>query len=473
MGCCQSHWHSLCCAKYGGHRVGRYTANLRASAKSLTEEDLFHGKKYQVALELIRGVDDGDGSRLEQELVADALVLAKAILKFQGQLAEDVFMSAHHEAACSCCSCVVYFDDWRTGDFTERWAGDLRCVLLFRSIQEGPARKMCESVARCVAGVLGSGGGSATPMAALVAAARAIPNKDDGGATQDVPSVLEGWPSHGWMSHVGGHMDDDMWDRGDFPPVFSKSQPWSFLAHADLAEVRAAANILGSEDAPNDVEATHFISDSALWSVGGWGRMLGADGSANSWTIIDSFCGLDLLYARCVNVSAPFHEAMDLLFEGIQGCTVIHAMMKKYVRARAKIKDPDEYRDRSNPWSHLKDVLRVSSRFETVDALIAGYKKLLSVYEAVAVKSRLAESTHDVLVNVRFMGVLVEVQLHLGIVLDVKALSHAAYNITRADATDIGTLFMQGLVGFPDNKEERAQGVEGVTTSLIKFATLK
>ena len=48
-------------------------------------------------------------------------------------------------------------------------------------------------------------------------------------------------------------------------------------------------------------------------------------------------------------------------------------------------------------------------------------------------------------------GVLVEVQLHLGLVLDVKALSHAAYNLTRADSRSLWRLKMQSLVECVDS----------------------
>ena len=42
------------------------------------------------------------------------------------------------------------------------------------------------------------------------------------------------------------------------------------------------------------------------------------------------------------------------------------------------------------------------------------------------VRSWLVDGTHDVLVIIRFQGVLVEVQLHLGIVLDINTLAHSA-----------------------------------------------
>ena len=53
---------------------------------------------------------------------------------------------------------------------------------------------------------------------------------------------------------------------------------------------------------------------------------------------------------------------------------------------------------------------------------------------AIVVKERLTEDTHGILIVVRFPGVLVEVQLRLGVVLVIKELSHAGYN-ARADST--------------------------------------
>ena len=52
--------------------------------------------------------------------------------------------------------------------------------------------------------------------------------------------------------------------------------------------------------------------------------------------------GTHLLYARCVVASASFHAAMDSVFEGCSsggGCTVVHAPMKPFARAEAKVKD--------------------------------------------------------------------------------------------------------------------------------------
>lgn len=76
-------------------------------------------------------------------------------------------------------------------------------------------------------------------------------------------------------------------------------------------------------------------------------------------------------------------------------------------------------------------------------------------------------------VIIRFDGLLVEVQLHLGIVLDLKALSHAAYNVVRADCSCLQKLRNQNLVAYPYNDEDRReQGVDGVRVNFLTFVAL-
>ena len=70
-------------------------------------------------------------------------------------------------------------------------------VRLFQAMQAGSAQRMCRSVDAAIDAALEqpSGGGAAGTIAqALASAARDIPSKGDGGATQDVPQALDGTP---------------------------------------------------------------------------------------------------------------------------------------------------------------------------------------------------------------------------------------------------------------------------------------
>ena len=73
-------------------------------------------------------------------------------------------------------------------------------------------------------------------------------------------------------------------------------------------------------------------------------------------------------------------------------------------------------------------------RCDTLEALVRAVRALFAAHAPEVVKNRVGEVTRDVVAVIRFRGVLVEVQFHLGLALDAKALSHAAYNVTRANA---------------------------------------
>ena len=130
----------------------------------------------------------------------------------------------------------------------------------------------------------------------------------------------------------------------------------------------------------------------------------------------------------------------------------------------------NEYGRLAEPWAHLKDVLRVTVRCDTLEALVRAVRALFAAHAPEVVKNRVGEATRDVVAVIRFRGVLVEVQFHLGLALDVKALSHAAYNVTRADAGYLFVLRRQNLVAYPESKYDReAQGVAGVQVKFLKF----
>ena len=109
-------------------------------------------------------------------------------------------------------------------------------------------------------------------------------------------------------------------------------------------------------------------------------------------------------------------------------------------------------------------------RCDTLEALVRAVRALFAAHAPEVVKNRVGEATRDVVAVIRFRGVLVEVQFHLGLALDVKALSHAAYNVTRADTRDLDELRRQNLVAYPERKSQREeQGVAGVQVKFLKF----
>ena len=48
---------------------------------------------------------------------------------------------------------------------------------------------------------------------------------------------------------------------------------------------------------------------------------------------------------------------------------MLHAAMKKFARSSGKCNDEDEYGELAEPWAHLKDVLRVTVRCDTLDKI--------------------------------------------------------------------------------------------------------
>ena len=70
--------------------------------------------------------------------------------------------------------------------------------------------------------------------------------------------------------------------------------------------------------------------------------------------------------------------------------------------------------------------------------LQASYDALVAKHPPLIVKNRLTETTRDVLVVIRYTGVLCEVQFHFESILAIKAYSHFPYNIERAsDAIEL------------------------------------
>ena len=243
--------------------------------------------------------------------------------------------------------------------------------------------------------------------------------------------------------------------------------PLDALPKEDQQTIRAAAKLLGQKPERNNTHASrndmkkHYSDDDLMW--GRVSMIVDAKNWANVITNVDDdghalITGLHLLYARCVVISKKFQKAMDSTFSECD-CKVIHPMMKKWARATSKCTDPNEcgakvMDDGSSdhcwcPWARLKDVLRVSARFLSVADLVTGYNAVLAQHTVVEVKQRLAESTHDVIMVIRFKRVLVEIQLHLSVVLDTKALSHAAYNFVRADSASILMLQEAKVITLP------------------------
>ena len=95
--------------------------------------------------------------------------------------------------------------------------------------------------------------------------------------------------------------------------------------------------------------------------------------------------------------------------------------------------------------SFIKDFLRSTLACKTVADLLAAYDAIMAGFADVTeVKNRLLKQVHDVVLVVRFDGMLVEIQLHLAEVLDLKGLMHLPYEIIRIEDKD--PPIPQGLV---------------------------
>lgn len=406
-------------------------ADLRAKAKALHPNLVLCAEKYEKALAAFSKADSS-------AVRASAVALGAAGIRFHAQFTEDIFdPKFHHD----------------TGIF-KITDDDLPCLKLFRGELKEAAESMCVTVATISDRALEKRG--IYTAETVVQALSTVPCRDSG-ATQDVPDCFRG---------IGMDM-----------PLPSED-PLGQLTSQDREDIYAAARIIGTDKSPNDLAAYH-IDDPGLWKmpnnlmVGTWGQRLSEDQNALQGGRRRYIDGLTLLYARCVVCSRPFHDEMDRIFAGVSGAIVVHVPMKKYARSDSKCQDKNEYgkyMQNGEPWAHLKDVLRATVRCDTLEVLVQAAETLFAAHTAEIVKNRIDEPTHDIIAVIRFQGVLVEVQFHLGFVLDIKPLSHAAYNITRADVKNVRKLQDQNLVVFPYREAERdEQGVEGVQVKFLKF----
>ena len=79
--------------------------------------------------------------------------------------------------------------------------------------------------------------------------------------------------------------------------------------------------------------------------------------------------------------------------------------------------------------------------------MVDAHAAVICRYQLVGIKDRRAAETHDLLLLVLFEGIIVEVQLHFKGPAVLKRLSHAAYNITRVDTSNLNGI--RALIQFP------------------------
>ncbi|KAJ1455238.1 hypothetical protein M885DRAFT_520533 [Pelagophyceae sp. CCMP2097] len=197
--------------------------------------------------------------------------------------------------------------------------------------------------------------------------------------------------------------------------IVNKAQ-WSSEAQQ---VVHAYASIVGDPKFRSDAAGLHLVdfhgkmfSDAARSLQGGHLRPI------------------DFLLCKSLVISAPFHRTMAQLF----GTKWVPAKMKSF--ERCWVKCGHDYRECSRPESkHLKDVLRGTVRCETQQDVVELRGLVVQHFGDFGLKDRRHEDgTFDVLQIICFQGLLCEVQFHFAAVLDLKAFSHAAYNIIRVDA---------------------------------------
>ena len=93
---------------------------------------------------------------------------------------------------------------------------------------------------------------------------------------------------------------------------------------------------------------------------------------------------------------------------------------------------------------HVKDYLRFEQRCDGHAELLAVAALVKATHEVVQTKDRRSGSTHDVVLLIRFQGVVAEIQLTFRAVNALKAFQHVAYGISRANTancTVLGTLY--------------------------------
>ena len=146
------------------------SAELRHFAATLKEQQLFQASKYQEALRLI--ANDTAGT---EALMQAGLDVAKDGLLFYAQLVEDAWNPAYHDDH------GHFHDDDPT---LSSWA-------MFKAMHAGSAARLCDVVAQCIRGALGSGPGSI--MAELEEAQGSIANKSDGYLGCDGPKGYDGY----------------------------------------------------------------------------------------------------------------------------------------------------------------------------------------------------------------------------------------------------------------------------------------
>jgi len=117
------------------------------------------------------------------------------------------------------------------------------------------------------------------------------------------------------------------------------------------------------------------------------------------------------------------------------------AMLKGYGRSAVKTAPDGDYSGFATPYSqHLKDILRCTLVVDTAEEMHAAYEAWAAApgQEIVVCKNRLEEPTHDVLMISRLeeSRMLCEIQLHFRSLVSLKAFAHAAYSVSRTDASN-------------------------------------
>ena len=94
-----------------------------------------------------------------------------------------------------------------------------------------------------------------------------------------------------------------------------------------------------------------------------------------------------------------------------------------------------------------KDLARLTIKSETVADAHHIFAAVSAALDVTSVKNRLSKPTRDVLLTVRLgCGLIAEVQIHQGRVLDLKALTHTPYEVDRLPAGE--TPLPNALVSF-------------------------
>jgi hypothetical protein len=143
---------------------------------------------------------------------------------------------------------------------------------------------------------------------------------------------------------------------------------------------------------------------------------------------------LDYMLLKGQKKQEQIHKTWGKLFASVG--VYVRGNLKRKKRCTTKIKTDYAIHKDKHPFEpssmYLKDIVRGSLVCKDI-LTINKALQLLSVYDITFYKDRLQAGTHDVLVNVLFLNVHCEIQMHLIDFYSLQSFSHGPYVVVRAN----------------------------------------